>query len=221
MSPSIADSWNMRQCQTQAWRRLRHLKSARMNHCVKRVSQRCAYPRLGMSCLAIHFRPFAVMFAIHLWQRFGGHRNFSSDFVAFVALIYRRAVQIAKISPIALFAPVLHGTKRRGEFYLVLGHANRLMFVRPSIETRQTNTKETIMKTKTREIKTSRRVMRHPTLRRAAKPKLLAYSPRRMVETCGCGHYYESTCGLNHSSNDDGYCGNYYQSTCGRNHSSN
>lgn len=73
----------------------------------------------------------------------------------------------------------------------------------------------TITKTKATPRRTSRR-----SISRMVKPRLLAYSPRRLVETCSCGHYYESTCGINHSSNDDGICGNYYQSTCGRNHSS-
>ena len=61
---------------------------------------------------------------------------------------------------------------------------------------------------------------RRGTVRRA-KPRILAYSPRRMVETCGCGHYYSSTCGRHHSGNDGPGCGHYYSSTCGINHSSN
>lgn len=58
------------------------------------------------------------------------------------------------------------------------------------------------------------------TATRRAKPRILAYSPRGIVEICGCGNYYISTCGQNHSGNDGPGCGHYYSSTCGSNHSS-
>ena len=67
---------------------------------------------------------------------------------------------------------------------------------------------------------TARKAIRRPaSTPRMAKPRLLAYMPRRIAETCGCGHYYSSSCGINHSSSDSG-CGHYYSSSCGQNHSS-
>ncbi len=55
--------------------------------------------------------------------------------------------------------------------------------------------------------------------RRLLKPRLLAYSPCRRVETCGCGEYYPSSCGQNHSGQSGPGCGHYYPSSCGSNHS--
>lgn len=69
------------------------------------------------------------------------------------------------------------------------------------------------------------RVIRHATSRRiavasrSAKPRLLAYSNRRMIETCGCGEYYPSSCGQNHSGQSGPGCGHYYPLSCGSNHS--
>lgn len=51
-------------------------------------------------------------------------------------------------------------------------------------------------------------------------PRLLAHSLRRMTVTCGCGRYYQSSCGINHSSSTDTPCGHYYSSSCGLHHSS-
>lgn len=68
-------------------------------------------------------------------------------------------------------------------------------------------------------INTSRRALRRSTLasRRAVKPRLLAYSQRRIVEICGCSTYNEGCCGRYHSGNTGPGCGHYNEGCCGIN----
>ena len=73
------------------------------------------------------------------------------------------------------------------------------------------------MRIMTKETRTSRRAVRRLGLRRYEKPKLIAYALRKVAETCGCAHYFENTCGLNHSRSDGGRCGSSISATCGVN----
>lgn len=61
---------------------------------------------------------------------------------------------------------------------------------------------------------TLRRVVRRHT-KRKTMPRLLAYSPRRMVETCGCSELYPSSCEVTHHNVTGPGCGEGYPSVCG------
>lgn len=72
------------------------------------------------------------------------------------------------------------------------------------------------MKTVRKTMETSRSLVCRSMSRRA-KPRLLAYTPSRMVEVCGCSTYSEGSCGRYHSGNTGPGCGHYSEGCCGIN----
>ena len=74
---------------------------------------------------------------------------------------------------------------------------------------------------KTNVVRKTREYAHRSASSRVVRPRLIAYSVRRMMETGGCGMYYPSGCGKNHSGNTGPGCGHYYPSSCGENHSGN